>query len=147
MRLVCAGSDLAPVARRLESIVAGRFPVRVDPVPGEAIDSWLEATARSMDVTVGSIARKMELPATTRPLWISWLTRAQVDAIASAAGIPHSVVESMTLAAYDGSALQLDPNTHRVSEASRFMRTRWPLRTFPATRSLCEIGVRRRIRR
>jgi TniQ len=100
--------------------VNGRFPVRVDPVPGEAIDSWLEATARSMDVTVGSIARIMELPATTRPLWISWLTRAQVDTIASAAGIPHSVVESMTLAVYDGVALKLDPITHRVSEAFPF---------------------------
>jgi hypothetical protein len=100
--------------------VNGRFPVRVDPVPGEAIDSWLEATARYMDVTVGAIARIMELPATTHPRWISWLTRAQVDAIASATGIPHSVVESMTLAAYDGSALKLDSNTHRVSEAFPF---------------------------
>jgi hypothetical protein len=73
-----------------------------------------------MDVTVGSIARIMQRPATTRPLWISWLTRAQVNSIASAAGIPHSVVEAMTLAVCDGVALKLHPITHRVSEAFPF---------------------------
>ena len=36
--------------------------VRVEPVAGEAIDCWLEATARSMDMTLSALMRKLNLP-------------------------------------------------------------------------------------
>jgi hypothetical protein len=34
-----------------------RLPLRVTPTPGEAIDSWLEVTARDMDLPLGAVAR------------------------------------------------------------------------------------------
>jgi hypothetical protein len=40
----------AVIARR-------RLPLRVDPIDGEAIDSWLEATAMHMGTIVGALAR------------------------------------------------------------------------------------------
>jgi hypothetical protein len=97
-------------------VVTERLPVRVEPVQGEAIDSWLAAMARAMDVRIGSIARIFGLPARLHPLWITWLAPDQVDTIGAAAGIPRAVVESMTLSVYDGDALKLDPKTHRLDE-------------------------------
>ena len=97
-------------------VVTKRLPVRVEPVQGEAIDSWLAAMARAMDVRIGSIARSFGLPARLHPLWITWLTPDQIEAIVAAAGIPRSVVESMTLSVYDGDALKLDPKTRRLDE-------------------------------
>ncbi|MDP7704884.1 TniQ family protein [Mycobacterium sp. TY815] len=97
-------------------MVTARLPVRVEPVEGEAIDSWLAAMTQAMDVSIGSIARSFGLPAVSHPLWITWLDPGQIDAIAAAAGIPAPVVEAMTLSVYDGTALKLDPTTHRLDE-------------------------------
>ena len=69
-----------------------------------------------MDVRIGSIARIFGLPAVLHPLWITWLAPDQIEAIVAVAAIPASVVESMTLSVYDGAALKLDPNTHRLDE-------------------------------
>ena len=95
--------------------MTGRLPVRVEPVAGEAIDSWLAATARAMNVTVGSIARVFGLPTVLHPLWINWLAPDQVNAVTAATGLAASTVEAMTLSTYDGVALKLDPDTHRLT--------------------------------
>jgi hypothetical protein len=82
-------------------------------VPGEAIDSWLEATAQRMEVSLGAIARALDLPSTTRPTWMRWLSPDQLETIEAATGVSVNAVEAMTLGVYDGTALQLDPDSHR----------------------------------
>jgi len=86
----------------------------VAPAPGEAIDSWLEATARRTDLPLGAIARALDLPTATRPVWSRWLSRDQLEAIEAATGLSSSAAEAMTLSVYDGTALQLDPDSHRL---------------------------------
>ena len=95
------------------------------PTPGEAIDSWLEVTARRMDLPLGAVARALDLPIATRPTWIRWLSRGQLDVIEAATGVTSSVVEALTLSVYDGVALQLDPNSHRLDATFPFGALSW----------------------
>lgn len=97
-----------------------RLPVRVVPVPGEAIDSWLEATAERMALPLRAVARAVGLPIATRPTWIRWLARDELNVILAATGVESSVVEALTLSVYDGIALQLDRNSHRLDMSFPF---------------------------
>lgn len=85
---------------------AALLPVRVEPLEGEAIDSWLEATACSMDMTLSALVRRLTLPAATRPPWLVKLSWDEFRQIKHATGVLPHVAESMTLVDYDGTALQ-----------------------------------------
>jgi hypothetical protein len=71
----------------------------------------------------------LDFPQGLHPLWITWLTPEQIEAIAAAAGIPRSVVESMTLSVYDGDALKLDPKL--AASMNIFLWRRWLSRFCP----------------
>jgi hypothetical protein len=110
----------------LSTVATGRrLPPRVAPAPGEPIDSWLEATAHWMDLPLGAIARALDLPIATRPAWIRWLSRDQLEAIEAATGVSSSAVKAMTLGVYDGTALQLDPDSHRLDATFPFGALSW----------------------
>ena len=76
-------------------VPSNRLPLRVAPAPGEAIDSWLEVTARYMALPLRAVARALDLPVATRPTWIRWLSRDQLDVIQAATGVSTSVVEAL----------------------------------------------------
>lgn len=110
----------------LGAVATGRrLPLRVAPVQGEAIDSWLEVTARRMDLSLGAVARALDLPIATRPVWIRWLSRDQLEAIEAATGVSSTIVEAMTLSVYDGTALQLEPDSHRFDATFPFGALSW----------------------
>lgn len=88
------------------------LPLRVWPTAGEAIDSWLEMTACRLSLPLGLVVRELDLPTAALPSWILWLSEGQSQAVAAATGIPSVTVQAMTLAAYDGVALQLDAESH-----------------------------------
>lgn len=111
---VRSATGLVKVFGRSAVVPSNRLPLRVAPAPGEAIDSWLEETARYMALPLRAVARALDLPVATRPTWIRWLSRDQLDVIQAATGVSTSVVEALTLSVYDGIALQLDPNSHRL---------------------------------
>ena len=90
------------------------LPVRVTPMPGEAIDSWIETTARSMDSTLGWVARRLNLPTQTRPPWLVTVSVDQLRAIEAATGVVPQTVGAMTLSTYNGTALQIDPVSGRL---------------------------------
>ncbi|MCW2630422.1 MAG: hypothetical protein JWR48_7144 [Mycobacterium sp.] len=92
---------------------------------GEALDSWLELTARRMDLPLGAVAGALDLPIVTRPTWTRWLSLDQLEAIEAATGVSSTVVEAMTLSVYDGTALQLDPDSHRLDPAFPFGALPW----------------------
>ncbi|MCA2245825.1 TniQ family protein [Mycobacterium sp. WUMAC-067] len=87
---------------------------------GEAFDSWLEATARHLGVTVGAVARAADISIATRPGWSRWLSANQLRAVEAATGVSQEVVRAMTLSTYDGAALQLDPVSHRLEPTFPF---------------------------
>lgn len=91
-----------------------RFPLQVEPLEGESIDSWLEATALASGLTVGALAAAGGLSTNATPSWRNWLPPAQALALAAATGLPTSSLHAMTLSRYDGLALILAPETHRL---------------------------------
>jgi hypothetical protein len=106
--------------------VARRWlPVQVQPLPGESIDSWLEASALAMGGTVGTLAAAGELPVTSVPSWRNWLSPAQLQLLAAATGVPPASLEAMTLSRYDGVALRLDPESHRLDPSFPFGALSW----------------------
>ena len=73
-----------------------------------------------MDITVGALARAVDFPIATRPSWIRWLSLDQLETIQAATGVSPNVVEAMTLSAYDGTALRLDPQSHKLDATFPF---------------------------
>ena len=58
--------------------------------------SWLEVTAGRMDLSLGAVARALDLPIATRPVWIRWRSPDQLDAIEAATGVSSSMRNSST---------------------------------------------------
>ena len=102
-----------------------RLPVRVRPVEGEAIDSWLEATARQMDLSLSSLAKMLQLSVEERSCWHIWISPAQRRAIGIATGTGADSIGSMTLSDYDGRALRLDPVTREIDPTFPYGALRW----------------------
>ncbi|MDF3291331.1 TniQ family protein [Streptomyces silvisoli] len=93
------------------------LPIRLPPLPGEALDSWLEALARRLDSPLGDVLRHFGLPARSgrgdhlRGIPTDWtilLDRRQAAAIAHASGLGEQTITGMTLAHYDGRAIRIN---------------------------------------
>ncbi|MFZ2177930.1 MAG: TniQ family protein, partial [Rhodococcus sp. (in: high G+C Gram-positive bacteria)] len=98
------------------------LPIRVAPLRGEAIDSWLEAIAHRTGtpfVDLDTALRPDDSTAADRVrrpnLWPMHLRPNDVDAIAAATELPATTVEAMTLARYDGIALSLNGRKGRAA--------------------------------
>lgn len=92
------------------------LPLRVEPLPGEAIDSWLECVARRSNVTWGElrVALGGVLPAGPNPdRWIGCLNQEQLRTISFASGLDQVALQSMTLRCYPSAAVGFDPITAR----------------------------------
>ena len=101
------------------------LPVQVQPLEGEALDSWLEATALAMGATLGSVAAAANLPTAAVPPWQRWLSSDQLQSLTTATGISGEALEAMTLSRYDGLALRLDPKTRRLDPNFPFGALSW----------------------
>jgi hypothetical protein len=100
------------------------FPIHLQPLPGEALDSWIEAFAHRMHACLGDLLVGLGLaPDENRtreqldgaPEWTVLLRPNEAAGITAATGIPQPEVEAMTLAHYDGIVLRLDRPNRRVS--------------------------------
>lgn len=106
--------------------VARRWlPLQVQPLEGESIDSWLEPSALAIGVTVGTLAAVADLPATSKPTWKVWLSPAQSQSLAAATGAPPESLKAMTLSKYEGVALRLDMEPHRLDPHFPFGALSW----------------------
>jgi hypothetical protein len=87
------------------------IPIRVAPLPGEALDSWLETYAHLLHVTVGDIFALTGLGwdrAATENGHKPWLYRLDEPALAALAavtGVPAAALAGMTLARYEATGL------------------------------------------
>jgi transposase-like protein len=95
------------------------FPIRLAPLPGEALDSWLEAMAHRMHARLDDLVAGVGLAGTGQAgraqAWTVLLRPGEVAGIAAATGLPQPELEAMTLARYDGTAVQIDRPNRRVS--------------------------------
>jgi DNA-binding transcriptional ArsR family regulator len=107
---------------------ARTLPLRVPPVPGEALDSWLEALARRHQVTVGTLIAALGWPAPASPGGLVAGIPAQVlRRLEHQAGLPAGRLDEAVLDRY----LPLGPVQRR---GSRYCPSclaerdgRWPL--------------------
>jgi hypothetical protein len=128
--------------------VTRTLPVRVDPIPGEALESWLAALATRMNATWGEVL-DVVLPVGADGIasghrgavLTTGVSGAERESISAATGVGDSEIDQMTLAGHYGSPLiTIDRRTGRA-------RTPWGLsyrqrfcplclRAFPGRRKL-----------
>lgn len=99
-------------------------PIRVDPIPGEALDSWLAALAYRLHTPLGVLLPEIGLPLrvadpsgalrTLSAEWTVLLRAAEITALAEATSTDPTLIKAMTLARYDGQALVIDSATREV---------------------------------
>lgn len=89
------------------------LPIRLDPLAGEALDSWLEALAhRSHTVLadlLGAVGLKMDEARSGGNGWIIQLSPDEVVAVSCATGVGAAEVKAMTLSHYDERAVRIGP--------------------------------------
>ncbi|KAA1430789.1 MULTISPECIES: TniQ family protein [Mycobacteriaceae] len=84
-----------------------RIPINVDPIAGEALDSWLEALGHRTHTSWGDLRVAVHLtePALhSVPRWMIRLTPNQQTALHAATAVNSTVLSAMTLSHYDGRA-------------------------------------------
>lgn len=88
------------------------IPVRLPPLPGEALDSWLEAYAHLLHVTVRDIFDfagmdwdRVNGDQRTGKPWLCQLDEPDLAALGTATGVPPETLAGMTLARYQGTGL------------------------------------------
>ena len=89
------------------------IPIRLPPLPGEALDSWLETYAHLLHVAVRDIFALAgvdwdRLTSDDEPqhkLWLYQLDEPGLAALSTVTGIPAATLADMTLARYEGTGL------------------------------------------
>ena len=104
------------LASHSESVHCGRFgpvtvavralPIRLAPVPGEALDSYLEALACRYGATWGDVIDAVGLGTSAAPVrpgpypWVGGLTGSQLSAVSQSTGVDVSTLAQMTLSGF-----------------------------------------------
>ncbi|MBZ4518362.1 TniQ family protein, partial [Mycobacterium avium subsp. hominissuis] len=106
------------------------LPIRVAPVPGEALESWLGAIARRLETPWGHLLAALEPtpadpPGLVRENLTACLHTREAAAIAHATGIWQAAVEASTLGHYDGHLITVDRSTGRVRSTWKSVRSRF----------------------
>lgn len=98
------------------------LPIRVAPIDGEALDSWLEAIAHRTYTAFGDLLSAVTLDYTRSEggganAWVVRLHPEQAAAISEATGISEATIHTMTLTHYSGRGVRIEPDTGTVSRA------------------------------
>ncbi|SKG49746.1 TniQ family protein [Mycobacteroides abscessus] len=104
------------------------FPIRLDPIDGEALDSWLDALSYRFSTVWADLLDAIGLTPQAGIRDSSWqlaLTEQQAHAITTAAGLPDTQVTAMTLARYHSTGLQILQDATRADRAFPWGRTRF----------------------
>lgn len=105
------------------------LPIRVPPVPGEALESWLGVVAQRLNASWGDLLTAVAPPQNRaslhRPSLTAYLHTTESSAIAAATGVWQGAIEALTMNRYDGHLITIDPSTRLVrspwvSRRSRF---------------------------
>lgn len=115
-RIASAGPGSLPAHAILGMMAASvdTIAIRLSPVPGEALDSWLEAYARRLYSGMSDIFHLALAPAEypgqvpERLRRLLWLSPAECSALSSVSAIPEPRLNEMTMAYYDGILVSID---------------------------------------
>ncbi|HTX53391.1 MAG TPA: TniQ family protein [Candidatus Baltobacteraceae bacterium] len=94
------------------------FPLRTAPRPGESLDSWLEATAVRLRVTMAELYEAMGFASPHSGLWRHIVLRptdTELAAICITTGLSPDHVRAMTLSRYADMAVGIDSGTGRFT--------------------------------
>ena len=94
------------------------LPIRLGPVAGEAVDSWLEALAARTHTAFGDLLSAVGIDpchATGTSAWIVQLSSEEAAAISGSSGVTHATLAAMTLAHYSGRAVGIDRQNRTVN--------------------------------
>ncbi|MFI9078378.1 TniQ family protein [Streptomyces sioyaensis] len=103
--------------------------MRLDPLPGEAFDSWFDALAHRLNVPVADLNRAIGLPGSPHSVYrrddipanrVVLLRAHETAALTHATGVDTATLHATTLARYDQRAVLIDHSTRRVN-----VRTMW----------------------
>ncbi|MEU7835719.1 MULTISPECIES: TniQ family protein [unclassified Nonomuraea] len=107
------------------------LPIRVPPMPGEALDSWLEALATRLDTPLTHMLDALGLSRHDRasragppPNWTIHLTQHEAAHLGAATGVSPQTLRGMTLSRWAGHFLTLDPTARTVNVRSSWTRAR-----------------------
>lgn len=94
------------------------LPIRVAPLPGEALESWLGALAQRLNISWGDLLTAI-VPASNRASshranLTAYLHTDESAAIAAATGVWQATVEAHTLSRYDGQLVTIDRAAGRL---------------------------------
>jgi hypothetical protein len=88
------------------------IPIRLSPLPGEALDSWLETYAHLLHATVRDIFAfagmdwgRLNGDQRTGKPWLHQLDEPDLAALSAATGVTPETLAGMTLARYQGTGL------------------------------------------
>ncbi|MFJ6438458.1 TniQ family protein [Streptomyces sp. NPDC091416] len=97
------------------------LPIRLPPLPGEALDSWLEAIAARLNCPFTDVLSALGLPtrdpvltASVLPRWTTLARQDELAAIAETTGVAEDTLVAMTLQPLDGHAVAIHPEHRRV---------------------------------
>ena len=99
------------------------LPLRVTPLPGEALDSWLEAVAARHHARMGDLLHHVGISDRTRR-WLVQLHQHELHSISTATGVTPDVVNAMTLQRFSTVA-EIDQTSHRQWSPSQRNRSRF----------------------
>ena len=87
------------------------LPLYLDPVPGEALDSWLAAIAHRSHTAWADMLTATGLEtagtAVARGSWLLEIEGHRLEELAAAVGIDTAMIKWMTRSRYDGTALDI----------------------------------------
>lgn len=100
---------------------ARALPLRLQPLSGEELDSWLESLAHRYHAPwsdiLAAVGLQQDLQRRDHADWIVALTQSELDAVATATGVHPVGLRSMMLSRFAGS-LDVDQTTRRVTRSS-----------------------------
>ncbi|MFI2370183.1 TniQ family protein [Streptomyces sp. NPDC018833] len=100
------------------------LPLRQAPLPGEALDSWLEALAQLLRTPLGEVMQSIGLPPLQKvgnrllgipPDWTILLGPQQAAALSATTGLDEAHLHEMTLRHYDQRALEINSERRFVN--------------------------------
>lgn len=106
------------------------LPIRIPPIPGEALESWLGAIAQRLDTPWGDLLAALAPPKAGQPTLrrrdlTLFIHPHEAEAIAQATGIWRTTIEASTLGYYEGHLITIDRSTGRVQSPWKFRRSRF----------------------
>jgi len=99
-----------------------RLPITLPPIPGESLDSWLEAYARRLRAGSRDLLTHLGLTGSTPEHMVTMLTEPERRALSAATGLSPHTLTAMTLQPFHGIAVSIDPARRSVTHPPAWRR-------------------------